>query len=225
MTLFWKNLAPPNDPFTLARDVAPVRERPGSLARYSNTGIAMLAWCVTASLRGASEADLRTLLAVRVFGPLGVPDAEWDVGYGGTVVVDGLPLVPSWGGAAFSADAAARVGRLLLHEGDWNGRRVLSRESAQALVTHAGHPNNAGLGWFVNLDGDGAKHWASAPAEAFWGAGAGHQFLFVAPREKLIVVRYGDVLDRGPFDDALERYIVAPLMDALIDSAQSGPSR
>ena len=97
---FWKRLAPPKDPFTLARDTAPVLDLPGSKHRYSNPGMAMLAYCVTASLRGAADADLRSLLKRRIMGPLGVPDREWTVGYDTTFRVDGLPLVASWGGGA-----------------------------------------------------------------------------------------------------------------------------
>ena len=49
---FWKRLPPPHDPFTLARDSAPVLDAPGTRERYSNPGMAMLGYCVTASLRG-----------------------------------------------------------------------------------------------------------------------------------------------------------------------------
>ena len=35
--------------------------------------------------------------------PIGVPDAEWSVGYGKTFTVDGLPLVGSWGGGSYTA--------------------------------------------------------------------------------------------------------------------------
>ena len=79
---FWKRLPPPHDPFTLARDSAPVLDTPGTRERYSNPGMAMLGYCVTASLRGTEDADLRSLLKHRIMGPLGVPDAEWSVGYG-----------------------------------------------------------------------------------------------------------------------------------------------
>jgi CubicO group peptidase (beta-lactamase class C family) len=78
---FWRRLPPPLDPFTLARDRAPVLDDPGTKARYSNPGMAMLGYCVTASLRGTGDADLRSLLKHRVMGPLGVPDGEWSVGY------------------------------------------------------------------------------------------------------------------------------------------------
>ncbi len=52
---FWKRLPPPHDPFTLARDPAPVLDVPGTKERYSNPGMAMLGYCVTASLRGTDD--------------------------------------------------------------------------------------------------------------------------------------------------------------------------
>ena len=48
---FWKRLDPPRDPFTLSRDAAPVLFEPGEKMQYSNPGIAMLTYCVTAALR------------------------------------------------------------------------------------------------------------------------------------------------------------------------------
>ena len=52
---FWKRLPPPHDPFSLARDSAPVLDSPGTRERYSNPGMAMLGYCVTASLRGTED--------------------------------------------------------------------------------------------------------------------------------------------------------------------------
>ena len=72
-------------------------------------------------------------------GPLGVPDAEWSVGYGTTTTVDGLPLVATWGGGSYSPNAVARVGRLMLHKGDWEGRRLLS-PSVIETVTQTQRP-------------------------------------------------------------------------------------
>ena len=123
---FWKRLPPPDDPFSLARDRAPVLDVPGAKERYSNPGMAMLGYCLTASLRGTDDADLRSLLKRRIMGPLGVPDAEWSVGYGTVTTVDGLPLVATWGGGSYSPDAVARIGRLLLNRGSWEGRELLN---------------------------------------------------------------------------------------------------
>src|SRR5262249_394298 len=77
---FWKQLPPPNDPFTIARDRTPTLFEPGEKFRYSNPGIAMLTYAVTAALREAPQKDVRTLLRERVMRPLGVGDREWSVG-------------------------------------------------------------------------------------------------------------------------------------------------
>ena len=87
---------------------------PGTVYRYSNPGMAMLGYCVTASLRSTDDADLRSLLKQRIMGPLGVPDAEWSVGYSSTTTVEGLPLVAPWGGGSYSPDAVARARELRL---------------------------------------------------------------------------------------------------------------
>src|SRR5262249_33648162 len=123
---FWKRLPPPRDPFSLARDVAPVVDPPGTRARYSNPGMAMLSYCVTASLRNPANPALRRLLRNRIMEPLDIPEKEWSVGYGGSTRLDDLELVADWGGATFSPNAAALIGRLLLHEGSWNGRSLIS---------------------------------------------------------------------------------------------------
>jgi CubicO group peptidase (beta-lactamase class C family) len=124
---FWKRLPTPHDPFTISRDITPLLENPGTNARYSNPGMAMLSFCLTASLRGAPEQDLRSVLKTRIMDPIGVPKKEWSVGYGQTTTVDGLPLVAAWGGGDFSPNACARVASLLLHKGNWHGRQLISR--------------------------------------------------------------------------------------------------
>jgi CubicO group peptidase (beta-lactamase class C family) len=222
---FWKRLPPPRDPFTLARDVVPVLDPPGTRARYSNPGMAMLAYCVTASLQGSPDADLRSLLKRRIMEALGVPPGEWSCGYGEATSLAGMNLVAPWGGGAYSPNAAARVGRLMLREGAWDGRRLIAPAVVAAATTHAGLPNNSGLGWWVNRNADGTRHWKALPAEAFWGAGAGHQLLLVIPSLKTIVVRFGEALDGGSeFDAALEKWIVNPLMGAFEASPAAPPS-
>jgi CubicO group peptidase (beta-lactamase class C family) len=217
---FWKQPPPPRDPFTLARDIAPVLSTPGTAARYSNPGMAMLSYCLTVSLRGAPEPDLRSLLRERLLRPLGVPDAEWSAGYKGPIHVDGLPLIGCWGGAAFSPNAAARIGRLLLREGDWDGRQLISKQTVHAATTWSGTLNNLGLGWWVNRKADSTLRWPALPGDAFWGSGAGHQFLLVVPSLKLIVVRNGTTLNaRADYDQGLEKYLVTPLMQCMTSSA------
>lgn len=216
---FWKRLPPPHDPFTLSRDVVPVVYPPGKGRRYSNPGIAMLSYATTAALRDAPEKDLRTLLRVRVMQPIGLTDEDWDAGYGQTVMVDGLPLVGSWGGADFTGRAAARLGRLMLHEGEWQGRRLIDAAAVRAVTEDAGTPGPNGIGWWNNEDG----HVAAMPRDAYWGAGAQGQLLLVIPSLKLIAVRNGGELevDRQN-DDAADRWFFTPLMEAIGINAAKG---
>lgn len=212
---FYKQHKPGRDPFTLSRDFVPMIARPGTDFHYTNCGMAMLSYCITASLRHAPQKDLRSLLRERIIRPLGIPDAEWDVGYDTTVNVDGLPLVACWGGAGFSADATARIGRLLLHHGNWNGRQLIAAKTVALATHHAGEPGTWGLGWWTNRHRDGTKVVPSLP-DFFLAAGAGDQFLLVVPSLDLIVVRYGDAMDQPDNGDYffldIGRWIAQPLL-------------
>jgi CubicO group peptidase (beta-lactamase class C family) len=208
----WKRLPSPRDPFTLARDVAPVVFSPGEKLLYSNPGIAMLAVATTSALRDAPEKDLRTLLRDRVMRPIGVPDNEWSVGYGQTVNVEGLPVVGSWGGAGYTARATARVGRLMLREGDWEGRRLITREAVRAVTRDVGTPGNGAIGWWSNNDGTVA----ALPRDAYWGAGAQHQVVLVIPSLQLIAVRNGGALSgTDGYAAARDTLFFQPLMQAI----------
>ncbi|MGH7997258.1 MAG: serine hydrolase, partial [Opitutaceae bacterium] len=213
---FYKGYRPGRDPFTLSRDFVPLIDRPGRAFHYTNCGMAMLSYCITASLRGAPQTDLRSLLRERLMRPIGVPDNEWSVGYDTTVPVDGLPLVACWGGAAYSPNATARIGRLLLRRGDWDGRQLISPATIAAATVQAGEPGTWGLGWWTNHHRDGSIVYPGLPADAFYGAGAGGQYLLVVPSLKLIVVRYGGPMnaedDGGWLFLDVGRYITRPLL-------------
>lgn len=213
---FWKRLNPPNDPFSISRDRVPVLFEPGSKFDYSNTAIAMLTYCTTAALKDAPEKDIRTQLRERVMRPMGVADSEWSVGYGQTVTVDGLPLVCSWGGGNYTARAAAHVGRLMLREGDWDGKQLVSRDAVRQITSDAGTPGNCGVGWWSNNN----ARYEKLPRDAFWGSGAGHQILLVVPSLKLIAVRNGDALgpakaEPSQYHEPVRQFLFEPLIAAI----------
>jgi len=216
---FWKRLEPPRDPFTISRDETPVLFEPGDRFQYSNPGIAMLTFAATASLADAPEKNIRTLLRDRVMRPIGVPDAEWSAGYGKTFTVDGLPLVGSWGGGGYTARAVARVARLMLRGGDWDGRRLISKDAVRQVTTDAGTPGHGGIGWWSNESGK----YARLPRDAFWGSGAGHQVVLVIPSLGLVAVRNGEVLDaKEEHHDALNTYLFEPLINCAMPRTEAG---
>ncbi|HUU17503.1 MAG TPA: serine hydrolase [Sedimentisphaerales bacterium] len=222
---FWKK---DPDPFTLSRDKAPIIFPPGTKYAYSNPGMAMLSYAVTASLQGTEHTDVRTLLRERVMRPIGVKDDEWSIGYGQTYKVNGLNLVANWGGGSYTARAVARVGRLMLRKGNWQGEQLIDSRFVEEVVKYAGtplpdrpagNPNpGSGLGWWTNFDGV----WDKVPRDAFAGAGAGNQVLLVVPSLKLIIVRNGsnlfDSAKEEGFWGGLEKYLFNPVMEAIIDT-------
>jgi len=217
---FWKRKP---DPFTIARDWAPMKFKPGRGFEYSNPGMAMLSYAIASAYRDSPYPDIRVLLSERVMAPIGVPDKEWSIGYGATYDIGGLHLVANWGGGAYSARAAARVGRLMLRRGDWEGKRILDADWISQVTSDAGTPTpyrgpgeepcpRAGLGWWVNSDGVLAK----LPRDAFMGAGAGNQVLLVIPSLDLIAVRFGELMQKDSFWGGIEEYLMNPLVEAVI---------
>jgi CubicO group peptidase (beta-lactamase class C family) len=211
---FWKRLPVPHDPFTISRDVVPIVFQPGERYSYSNPGIAMLGYALTSALRGAPQRDLRTFVRDRVYRKIGIGDEEWDIGYRETYLVDGLPLVPAWGGGGFTARAQARIARLMLRGGDWDGQQIMTREAARdvTLGANAGGPSPVAVGWWNNIHGTVP----GMPLDVYFAAGAGHRLVVVIPSLQVIVVRNGELL--SPAEDyfvARDRYFFAPMVEAL----------
>ncbi len=214
---FWRRKI---NPFLIARDQAPVLFEPGTSFHYSNPGMAMLGYCITAALRGSKWPDIRTLLRERLMRPLGVPAAEWSMSYGRDFPLDGLNLHAVWGGGAYSPEAVLRIGLMLLHGGVWQGRRILKPETVAEMVADQGLPAwrddsyigpASGLCWWLNSRGCFKK----VPRDMYFGAGAGHQLLIVIPSMNLVVVRMGQKMQGQNYMAAIEEHLLNPLMDAL----------
>jgi CubicO group peptidase (beta-lactamase class C family) len=220
---FWERKP---DPFTMAIHEAPVLFTPGERYHYSNPGMAALAYAVTASLINAKQTDILSLLKERVMDPIGVPEDAWSMGYGFTPYeVDGLKLYANWGGGGYTARAVARVGRLMLRMGDWDGRQLLDPALIERVTAYAGTPvedrskdkssPGSGLCWYTNFDGV----WPKVPRDAFAGAGAGNQILLVVPSLDLIIVRNGSSLadeDKAPvFWEPVDKHLFSPVMQAV----------
>lgn len=213
---FWKR---DHDPFSVSRDQARIIFPPGTGYAYSNSGYAILAYQITAALQNASRTDIYTLLKERIMDPVGAEGSEWSISYGNTGYdVDGMKLYAIWGGGDYTAPVVARIGRLMLRKGDWEGRKLLTSSWVDRMVEYAGTPVPArpggapnpalGLCWYTNFDGV----WPSLPRDAFVGAGAGHQILLVIPSLDMIVVRLGETLKENTgLGGWVSRRIIRPM--------------
>lgn len=220
---FWRQ---DPDPFSMARSEASVIFEPGTAYQYSNPGIGMLSYAITSSYKGTKYGDVRTLLRERVYEPIGIKKDQWSIGYGKTFHVDDLDLVANWGGAAFTVRATARIGRLMLRKGNWEGKQLLDSSWVDAVTRYAGTPlpprdakqpaPASTLCWYNNFDGI----WPAAPRDAYCGAGAQNQHLIVIPSLDMIIVRYGQSSfdpEKGEgFFYGVEKYLINMLMDAMV---------
>jgi len=225
---FWKR-GP--ELFGIALNEAPVVSLPGTKFAYSAPGSAALAYAITASLKDGPQRDIRTLLKERIMEPLGVPESEWSIGYGEAHEMDGTKLYAIWGGGAYSTRAVARVGQLILQKGRWGDRQLLDSVWLEKTLSYAGTPlpdrssgdpvPGPGIGWRTNFDGV----WPSVPRDAVIGAGAGNQILLVIPSRDLVVVRFGESLGDASEGEGswrgIQKYLLIPLMDAVVPSHQT----
>lgn len=220
---FWRQEP---DPFSVSRDEAPVLFTPGTAFQYSNPGMAMLAYAVTASYQGTDWPDLRTLLWERLYKPIGIKKDEWFIGYRKTFQTGGLDLVANWGGAGFTPRAAARIGRLMLRKGNWEGEQLIDSFLVKRAVDYSGMALSgdsppsylpSGLAWFCNYNGTFPR----LPCDAFLAYGAGNRVVIVIPSKNMIVVRNGGNMFDSEKGEAkyhgVENYLVNMLMDAMIE--------
>jgi CubicO group peptidase (beta-lactamase class C family) len=215
------------DAFHLAKSEAPVLFTPGTDYHYSNPGMAMLSYAITASNNDGQHRDIRSFLKERVYDVIGLEPKDWSIGYGMTSSIDGYALVANWGGGSFTARATARVGRLMLRQGNWQGNQLIDSSLVRQAVSYAGLPlpdrNTApaspgsGLCWYSNFD----AVWKRLPRDAFAGSGAQNQTLLVIPSLEMIVVRNGGALTPDEGSDNhwvnIERYLFNPLMETFIE--------
>lgn len=205
----------------------PLLFEPGTDYGYSGPAYAVLSRALAESLRGSQWPDLKSLLDRELMTPLDLAPKSWSIGYGDDVFsVDGLNLYATWGGAAMTLRATARVGLLLSRHGEWQNRRVLSEDVVRKATAYAGNkivPSSIetgerpapALGWWSNEFGA----LASLPKDAFLAAGAGHRVLVVVPSLDLVIVRYGQRMGNdhwdGDFWRVLDEVLLAPVMAAL----------
>lgn len=213
----------------MAIGTAPILYPPGTRASYSGVGYYALAYALAASLKGAPQQDVRTLLRDRIMRPLGIPDDNWRLSYGTPYNVDGMTLYAMGSGAEYSARAVARMGELMLDHGRFGDRQLIdSAVIARALQPataplpagpgpYPEPPVGAGGGWWLNVRGS----WPHVPRDAFAGMGGGQEAVLVVPSLDLVMVRLGKELSSGEGDytAAYRERLFDPLMHAVI-----GPS-
>ena len=159
---------------------------PGNIFNYS-TGLTLVLGGV---IRNTSGLYADTFAEKYLFSPLGISEYIWEKHPDGTIQTGGGPR----GGLLLKPRDMAKIGQIMLKNGKWNGRQIVSQkwiaESTRERVS------NVFAGWSYGYQWWQAKDIVSnIEIEMFFAAGHGGQFIFVFPSLELIAVFTSKRLD------------------------------
>ncbi len=160
------------------------------------------------------QTPLPDVVNTHIMAPIGCSDSwEWH-GYRNSYVTLNGQEVQSvsggghWGGGLFiNSYDHARVGYLLLRNGEWNGRRLLSEDYLQQALTPCEQNSNYGYMFWLNPTQEYAP---STPATSFFMSGAGSNIVWISPEHNLVVVLRW--IQKAPVDE-----VYGKILQALTD--------
>ncbi|MNO76556.1 Beta-lactamase [compost metagenome] len=179
---------------------------PGQSFRYSSGDSNVLSAALKGMLGSDRYADYPWQA---LFESLGIHSAVWETDASDTYVASSY--------AYMNARDLARVGLLMLRDGRWQQRQLLpvswvafNRTPFRHATAEPGEATPGGH-WWLNQPLTGApRPWPDAPVDTFAALGHWGQALYILPKEKLVIVRYGDDRD-GSYrhNELLKRAIAA----------------
>jgi CubicO group peptidase (beta-lactamase class C family) len=175
-------------------------QEPGTFWEYNDVRVNRLALALLRLWRRPLPAVFREL----VMEPLGAsPDWEWHGYRNSYVEIDGEPVQSvsggsHWGGGVFiHAQDQARIGLLMLRDGVWQGRRILSEEWIRRSREPCPLYPQYGLLWWLNT---GKALYPSAPESSYCASGAGGNLTWIDPEHDIVaVMRWIDPAARDGF--------------------------
>jgi CubicO group peptidase (beta-lactamase class C family) len=180
----------------------PIVAKPGTQFNYNGGGTAVLADIVVR----VTGTPLRDFARTALFEPLGIREWEW--------VADPWRRPLAFAGLRMRPRDLAKIGRLMLARGEWQGRQVVPADwVAESLRPHIATGDGLGYGyqwWTGAVDWEGKSlAWSAA-------FGNGGQRLFVVPELDLTVV-----ITAGAYNDPQIRRTVTEIFRQIVAAARS----
>jgi CubicO group peptidase (beta-lactamase class C family) len=153
----------------------PVKYEPGTKFGYCSPGYHVLSSIVTA----AAHQQLVDFGKKNLFEPLGIKDVIWPP--------DDQGRTHGWGDSHFYPRDFGKIGYLYLHDGQWDGKQIVSSDWIHKSITKQADPGRSGGGgyglgwWLANVGG----------LDEFGGNGRGGQRVAVWPEKDMIVIVTG----------------------------------
>jgi CubicO group peptidase (beta-lactamase class C family) len=153
----------------------PFAFQPGEKFQYDNATSHLLG----IALARAAGMSLERFAVTHLFGPLGIANYGWRLDPQGNTM--------GWHNLRLTLDDMLKIGQLVLNDGEWNGRLIVSKAYlADMLKAHnaGGPPSNTPYGyqWYVFRTPD-RQH------RAYGAFGYGGQLIYVVPALKVIIAK------------------------------------
>ena len=185
----------------------PMAEPPGTRFEYCNGASFLL----SAIIHHVTKMSTLEFARTHLFNPLGISDLKWSVSPRG--------IHTGFADLWMKPRDMAKIGRLLLHRGRWNGRQIVS----ESWVEQATSPHIA-ANLFAHY---GYQVWV-IPTGFFAAVGYGGQFIFIAPQKNLVAV-FTSQLAGGQFyiprDLILSHILPAAISETPLDPAPENNQR
>jgi len=161
-----------------------IEEPPGLHFDYQSENYQLLGLII----ERATHQTLSNYLQEKLWKPLGMEsDAFWNIDNSGSSAIEKAFCCLN----ATTRDFA-KLGRLFLNHGNWNGREIISPQ----WIKEATQPDTADAGKF-NFQ----YNWIAGPKKykSYYAAGLYGQYIYVYPQKNIIIVRFGKQdLDYNP---------------------------
>ncbi|MEP0940574.1 MAG: serine hydrolase [Rhizobiaceae bacterium] len=163
-------------------------ERPGTHWEYNDVRVNRL----SLALLRVFQRPLPDVLKERIMDPIGASDTwQWHGYENSYVEIDGERLQSvsggaHWGGGIWiSTLDHARIGQLMLNDGNWQGKQLISEEWIAACRTPCKLNEGYGYLWWLNANG---KLFPAATRSSMFALGVGANMIWIDPENDLVVV-------------------------------------
>ena len=180
------NLFQADDPIRFILNL-PLQYTPGTRFHYNSGGTNILGDLIHTT----SGITLREFARQNLFSRLGITDWEWKA-------IRNTDLFAS-GGLYLRPRDMARIGQLVLNQGVWKGRRIISKDWIKESIQSRIVPTEFGLGtgygyqWWLN-----EFHYREQSYPVVFSAGWGEQMMYIFPEEKTLILFFGSYYFHGP---------------------------
>ncbi|GAB3274231.1 serine hydrolase [Larkinella harenae] len=181
-------------------------QQPGTFYEYNDVRVNRLAL----SLLRLWKKPLPTVLKDEIMDPIGASNTWQYVGYpNARVKIDGKMMSSvsggtRWGGGLWiNTRDEARFGYLVLRNGRWQDKQLISANWLKESVKRGAVGPDYGYLWWLNTE---RKAWPSAPATSFAAIGAGSNTIWIDSEHDLVIVwRWHD----GNPDELIKRVLAS----------------